>query len=101
MPAVSRHTDTLSTGHICTSTTTLDTPGQSQVFANGLLVARVSDPTVPHPNPPAPPCPDHVANVNAGSPDVFCHGLKVARKDDSADAGVMTKGSRNVFANGE
>ena len=100
MPAVSRHTDTLSTGHICTSTTTLDTPGQGQVFANGLLVARVTDPTVPHPNPPAPPCPDHVANVNAGSPNVFVVGIAVARIGDSADAGAMTSGSGNVFANG-
>ena len=28
MPAVSRKGDTLSTGHACTGTTTLDTPGQ-------------------------------------------------------------------------
>ena len=46
MPAVSRKGDTLSTGHICTSTTTLDTPGQSTVKANGILIARISDPTV-------------------------------------------------------
>ena len=58
MPAVSRKGDSLTTGHICTSTTTLDTPGQSTVFANSILVARIGDPTVPHPNPPAPPCPD-------------------------------------------
>ena len=100
MPAVSRKGDSLSTGHICTSTTTLDTPGQSTVFANNILVARVSDPTVPHPNPPAPPCPDHVANVNAGSPNVFVVGIAVARIGDSADSGAMTSGSGNVFANG-
>ena len=100
MPAVSRHTDTLSTGHGCVGTTTLDTPKQSQVFANGLLVARVTDPTVSHPNPPNPPCPDHVANVNAGSPNVFVVGIAVARIGDSADAGAMTSGSGNVFANG-
>ena len=100
MPAVSRKGDSLSTGHICTSTTTLDTPTQSTVFANSILVARIGDPTVPHPNPPAPPCPDHVANVNAGSPNVFVEGLKVARIGDSADAGAMTSGSGNVFANG-
>ena len=46
MPAVSRKGDSLSTGHICTSTTTLDTPGQSTVFANSILVARIGDPTV-------------------------------------------------------
>ena len=100
MPAVSRKGDTLSTGHICTGTTTLDTPGQSTVKANGILIARVSDPTVSHPFPPAPPCAPHVANVNAGSPNVFVEGLAVARIGDSTDAGAMTSGSGNVFANG-
>jgi len=61
MPAVSRKGDSLSTGHICTSTTTLDTPAQGTVFANSILVARIGD---------------------------------------SADAGAMTSGSGNVFANG-
>ena len=102
MPAVSRKGDSLSTGHICTSTTTLDTPGQSTVFANSILVARIGDPTVPHPNPPAPPCPDHVAKINEGSPDVFVHGLNVADIGDSADAGNMVnaKNNINVYANG-
>jgi uncharacterized Zn-binding protein involved in type VI secretion len=100
MPAVSRKGDSLSTGHICASTTTLDTPGQGTCFANSILIARVSDPTVPHPNPPAPPCPDHVANVNVGSPNVFVEGLSVARIGDSTDSGAMTSGSGNVFANG-
>ena len=100
MPAVSRKGDSLSTGHICTSTTTLDTPGQGTCFANSILIARVSDPTVSHPFPPLPPCAPHVANVNAGSPNVFVEGLAVARIGDSADAGSMTSGSGNVFANG-
>ena len=46
MPAVSREGDSLSTGHLCTSTTILDTPGQSTVFANSILIARQTDPTV-------------------------------------------------------
>ena len=100
MPAVSRKGDSLSTGHICTSTTTLDTPGQGTCFANSILIARVSDPTVSHPFPPLPPCAPHVANVNAGSPNVFVEGKAVARIGDSADAGAMTSGSGNVFANG-
>jgi len=100
MPAVSRKGDSLSTGHICTSTTTLDTPGQGTCFANSILIARVSDPTVSHPFPPAPPCAPHVATVNAGSPNVFAVGIAVARIGDSADAGAMTSGSGNVFANG-
>ena len=100
MPAVSRKGDSLSTGHLCVGTTTLDTPGQSTVRANSILIARVSDPTVSHPFPPLPPCAPHVANVNAGSPNVFVEGLAVARIGDSADSGNMTSGSGNVFANG-
>ena len=100
MPAVSRKGDSLSTGHICTSTTTLDTPGQGTCFANSILIARVSDPTVSHPFPPAPPCLPHVANLNAGSPNVFVNSIPVGRIGDSADAGAMTSGSGNVFANG-
>ena len=98
MPAVSRKGDTLSTGHICTGTTTLDTPGQSTVRANGILIARVSDPTVSHPFPPVPICVPHVANVNAGSGTVRVAGAFVARIGDSADAGAMTSGSSNVFS---
>jgi len=98
MPAVSRKGDSLSTGHICTSTTTLDTPGQGTCFANSILIARVSDPTVSHPFPPLPPCAPHVAKVNAGSSTVRVCGLSVARIGDSADAGAMTKGSSNVFS---
>ena len=100
MPAVSRKGDSLSTGHICTGTTTLDTPGQGTCFANSILIARVSDPTVSHPFPPLPPCAPHVANVNVGSSNVFVEGLSVARIGDSTDSGAMTSGSGNVFANG-
>ena len=97
MPSICRKGDSLSTGHICTSTTTLDTPGQSTVRANGILIARVGDPTVSHPFPPAPPCAPHVANVNAGSSTVRIAGAFVARIGDSADSGTMTSGSSNIF----
>ena len=49
MLATCRKGDSLSTGHICSSTTTLTTPAQSTVFANSLLMARITDKTVPHP----------------------------------------------------
>jgi len=98
MPAICRKGDSLSTGHICASTTTLDTPGQSTVRANGILIARVGDPTVSHPFPPAPPCAPHVANVNAGSSTVRVAGKFIARIGDSADSGAMTSGSSNIFA---
>ena len=98
MPAISRKGDSLSTGHICVGTTTLDTPGQSTVRANSILIARETDPTVSHPFPPAPPCVPHVAKVNVGSSTVRVVGLPIARVGDSTDAGQMTKGSSNVFS---
>ena len=98
MPAISRKGDSLSTGHICVGTTTLDTPGQSTVRANSILIARVGDPTVSHPFPPNPPCANHTAQVNVGSESVFVEGLPLARVTDSADAGEMTSGSVNVFS---
>ena len=98
MPAICRKGDSLSSGHICVGTTTLDTPGQSTVRANSILIARVGDPTVSHPFPPNPPCAPHVANVNAGSSTVRVHSIAVASVGDSADAGAMTSGSSNVNA---
>ena len=100
MPAVSRKGDTTTTGHVCISTTTLDTPGQGTCFANSILIARQTDPTVSHINPPFPACPNHVANVNVGSPNVFVEGKAIARIGDSTDAGALISGSGNVFANG-
>ena len=100
MPGVSRKGDTTTTGHACVATTTLDTPGQNTVFCNNILVARITDPTVAHPNPPVPICPNHVAVVNVGSENVFVGNKKIARITDSTDAGALTTGSGNVFANG-
>ena len=54
MPAVSRKGDELTTGHICATTTTLDTPKQRTVFANKKLIARITDKTIAHPFPPSP-----------------------------------------------
>ena len=102
MPLIVRQGDDLSTGHACVGITQLDTPTQGTVFVKGKLAARIGDPTVSHPNPPVPICPNHVANVNAGSPNVFVVGIKVGRLTDSADAGSMidAKNNTNVYANG-
>ena len=95
---VSRKGDGFSTGHICATSSTLATPGQSTVFANNIRVARKGDPTVAHPFPPSPACANHTAAVNAGSSTVFCAGSKVARIGDSTDLGAMTGGSGTVIA---
>ena len=101
MPKISRKGDSLTTGHICVATTTLDTPAQSKVFATGELIARITDKTVVHLFPPnVPPCGNHFSTVKQGSETVFVHGLKCARVTDSADAGELTTGSDSVFAGG-
>ena len=100
MPAVCRVGDSLSTGHICASTTTIASPAtDGTVHANGIDMIVVGAPTVAHPNPPNPPCPNHVANLNAGSPTVRVNGIAVGRIGDSADAGAMISGAGTVFAN--
>ena len=72
----------------------------NQRFCKNILVARIGDPTVSHPNPPVPICPNHVATVNAGSPNVYVAGIKVGRIGDSADAGMIdAKNNTNVYAN--
>ena len=99
MPAVSRVRDSLSTGHICSSTTTIASSNtDGTVKANGINIIVVGAPTVSHPFPPAPPCAPHVANLNAGSGTVRVNSIAVGRIGDSADAGAMTSGSGNVFA---
>ena len=101
MPKISRKGDSLTTGHICVATTTLDTPTQSKVFATGELIARITDKTVVHLFPPnVPPCGTHASTVKVGSSTVFAVGLAMARIGDSADAGEMTTGSDTVFAGG-
>ena len=98
MPGISRKGDQLTTGHTCSAITTLATPTQSTVRANGILIARKTDKTVSHPFPPSPPCAPHIAQVNIGSSTVRVVGLPVSRIGDSTDAGQMTKGSSNVFS---
>jgi len=99
MPAVSRVGDSLSTGHICSSTTTIASSNtDGTVKANGINIIVIGAPTVSHPFPPAPPCVPHVANLNAGSGTVRVNSIAVGRIGDSADAGAMTSGSGNVFA---
>lgn len=99
MPAICRVGDSLSTGHICDASTTIDSSAtDGTVKANGIAVIVVGAPTVSHAFPPSPPCAPHVANLNAGSGTVRVNGTAVGRVGDSADAGSMTSGSSDVSA---
>ena len=99
MPAVARIGDSISTGHGCDGTTTLTGPS-GNVFANSIGVERQGDPTVVHRLTGKNCSVSHAAAVNAGSGTVFVNNKPIARIGDSADAGSITAGSRNVFAGG-
>ena len=101
MPAVCRIGDSLTTGHGCDGTTTLggsNTDGT--VRANSIAITVVGAPTSPHTILAGDICVPHSAQLNAGSSTVFINGKAVGRVGDSADGGVMTSGSPNVFAGG-
>lgn len=100
MPAVCVKGDSLSTGHVCVGTTTLNTPPQTKVTIGGDLVAIVGTPTVAHPAPPQPPCAPHIAQLNAGSSKVTIGGIPIGRIGDSADSGAMISGSAKVSCGG-
>lgn len=97
MPKVCREGDPLSTGHLCDTTSTLDTPGQSTVRANGILIARKGDNTVSHDILSGIVCVPHVASISGSSSTVKVSGQFVARVGDAVDAGELTDGSSNVF----
>jgi len=95
-----REGDFLTTGHICSSITSLDTSLVQTVKANNITCAVQGTPTVAHPFPPSPACTPHVAALNQGSLNVLVGGLPWGRQTDSADAGEMISGSLNVLVNG-
>jgi uncharacterized Zn-binding protein involved in type VI secretion len=99
MQSVARFGDTISTGHGCDTVSTV-IGGSPTVFVNGRAVIRATDPIAPHTILAGIVCVPHAAVVNAGSSTVFVNGIPIARVGDSADAGVITSGSLNVFAGG-
>lgn len=103
MTGVCRVDDSLSTGHICSSSTTIaSSNNDNSVRTNNSLRIIIVEgaPTEAHPFPPRPPCAAHTAQLNTGSPNVNINGEPVGRINDSADLGQMTSGSSTVFANG-
>lgn len=106
MPKICREEDSLTTGHECTTTSTLDTPSQTTVFVEGKLVARVGDKTVEHTQKTGTDsngdniCTNHTGSISAYSePNVFVEGKAVARVGDAVDAGSMTSGASKVSVN--
>jgi len=102
MPAVARLGDPTTTGHGCTSTTTVVGPtgAVAKVYANNIAIECKGNPTAEHTIGDPPFCVAHTAKINVGSGNVYVGNIAVARKGDSTDNGAITAGSPNVFANG-
>lgn len=100
MPAVAREGDSVSTGHGCDGTTTLDTPSQGTVFVEGKLVCRKGDSTVSHAVPEGDGCGSHTATISGSSGTVKVAGVLVARVGDACDAGSISSGASTVFIGG-
>lgn len=98
MPAIARIGDEISTGHGCDAVSTIF-EGSNNVFCNSIGIARQGDAIAPHTIPAGPVCVGHSAVINEGSPSVFVNGIPMARVGDSADAGSITEGSSNSYAN--
>jgi len=103
MPAVARETDTILTGHLCDTVSTIKpgTTGNSvNVFANNLGIACSGDAITVHTTPSGPACVPHNAFTGQGSATVFIGGKSVNRISDPADLGSINGGSNNVFVGG-
>ena len=104
MPPISRTGDTTNTGHACTPITTMDSPiltGNATVWAQGSLIVRQMDKTIPHPFLP-PTCAPHIGVVMNGSRSVIVAGMLCARIGDPCDMapkGLIT-GAMTVWAGG-
>jgi uncharacterized Zn-binding protein involved in type VI secretion len=103
MPAIARDGDPTTTGHGCDATTTVTGPtgAAAKVFANGIAIECIGNPTAAHTIKSGKNCVPHGAVINAGSGTVFVGGIPIARVGDSTDGGKITAGSNNVFTNGE
>lgn len=98
MPGIARQGDSVATGHLCDTTTSLAAPGQSTVYVNGILACRLGDSTVTHDILVGAVCVPHTATIGGSSSTVYVAGSLVARIGDGCDAGSITVGSSNVFA---
>jgi uncharacterized Zn-binding protein involved in type VI secretion len=102
MPAVARQDDPTTTGHGCSTTSTVIGPtgASAKVYVNSIAVECQGDPVAPHTIPSGRKCVSHSAVINVGLPTVRVGGKPLARVGDSTDAGAITAGSPDVFAGG-
>lgn len=102
MPAITRDGDSTSTGHGCDGVTIVTGPtgASTMVYANGIAIECIGNPTAEHTIPSGSSCVPHTAVINTGSSSVFTGGIAIARVGDSCDTGAIISGSSNVFVGG-
>ena len=109
---VARKTDTCTTGHSCDTVTKLNF-GQSTVFAEGQLVARITDPTISHNIPTRTrtgtdeegnpiytfPCKPHVGTVRTGNGTVYAENKLITFLGEtvSCNNGEITSSASTVY----
>lgn len=98
MPGVARLGDKISTGHACSSSSSISS-ASGDVVTNGRRTARRGDSIAPHVIRAGKKCVPHPGQrVNRGSGSVYVNGRPIARIGDSADKGRVTRGSGDVSA---
>lgn len=90
-------TDTVSTGHLC-DTTTSTSQCSTSVFINGKGACRLGDTITIHNHKVGNSCVPHTKTITGSSSTVFVDGIAIARDTDSADAGSITSGSTDTFS---
>jgi len=97
MPLAAREDDAVATGHACDTTTNLATPGQTTVYIEQKLAARLGDNTDPHEELVGDTCVTHTESINGSSSTVYISGVLAARLGDGCDAGTITGSASDVY----
>jgi hypothetical protein len=113
MTLVARKTDTCTTGHSCDTTTTLNV-SQGTVYAENLLIARITDPTVSHDIPTriqtgtdedgnptySTVCLPHTGSVSTANNTVYAEYKLVTRINETVNCnnGKITSSASTVHA---
>jgi uncharacterized Zn-binding protein involved in type VI secretion len=103
MPGIARIGDTVTTNHICTSSTTVIKAAarDDTVFIDNIAVALLNDKTPVHSYASAGRGSCNVSHevvFSNGSSTVFANGKAVLRKNDTIGGEEITGGSSSVFA---
>lgn len=96
MAFAARLGDSIMTGHLCDTVSTIQGQLQSKVKINGKFAAVKGDAITVHNVSVGLSCVPHPSVINIGTAKVLINGIQAARLNDSADLGKITGSSTNV-----